>query len=417
MTSIRFPQLGLAPAPLFEEMEAARRNDVDWRRGRVALYVHYAGDDVLDVAKEAYQRFFSENGLGLKAFPSLRKFEDEIIAWTADLLDAGLDATGVVTSGGTESIFLAMKTARDWARAERPQAKEPEVVVPVSAHPAFDKAAHYLCMKVRRVPVGADFRADVPAMAAAIAPNTVMLVGSAPSFPYGVIDGIPALGALARERGLWLHVDACVGGFLSPFVRRLGYAIPPYDFSVEGVRSMSADLHKYGFTAKGASVLLLASRSLRSYLTFEFDNWPRGKYSVATFAGSRPGGAIAAAWAVMRYLGIEGYMRLAKSIMEARDRLVRGIAEIPGLYIIGTPDLSVIGVGGTGLDIFAVGEQMERRGWFVSTMSDPPGIHLGMLTLAHVAHLDEYLRHLAASAGEVRAQNLKANSHEASYGG
>lgn len=417
MTPIRFPQTGLAPAVLFEEMEAARATDVDWRRGRVALYVHYAGEDVLDVAKEAYRRFFSENGLGLKAFPSLRKFEDEIIAWTADLLDAGADATGVVTSGGTESIFLAMKTARDWARAERPQAKEPEVVAPISAHPAFDKAAHYLCMKVRRIPVGADFRADVAAMAAAVTPNTIMLVGSAPSFPYGVIDAIPALGALAREKSLWLHVDACVGGFLSPFVRRLGYPIPPYDFAVQGVRSMSADLHKYGFTAKGASVLLLASQSLRQYLTFEFDNWPRGKYAVATFAGSRPGGAIAAAWAVMRYLGVEGYMRLAKSIMETRDRLVQGISAIPGLHVIGTPDLSVVGVGASGMDIFAVGEQMTRRGWFVSTMSEPPGIHLGMLTLAHVAHLDEYLRDLAASAGEVRARNLKARSREASYGG
>ncbi|MSQ54772.1 MAG: aspartate aminotransferase family protein [Betaproteobacteria bacterium] len=417
MTPTRFPQTGLAPAELFEQMEAARANDVDWRRGRVALYVHYAGDDVLDVAKEAYRRFFSENGLGLKAFPSLRKFEEDIIAWTADLLAAGPQATGVVTSGGTESIFLAMKAARDWARVEHPAVREPEVIAPVSAHPAFDKAAHYLCMRVRRIPVGADFRADVAAMAAAVGPDTIMLVGSAPSFPYGVIEDIPALGALARDKGLWLHVDACVGGFLSPFVRRLGYPIPPFDFSVEGVRSMSADLHKYGFTAKGASVLLLSSESLRRYLTFEFDNWPRGKYAVATFAGSRPGGAIAAAWAVMRYLGVEGYMRLAKSIMETRDRLVREIAAIPGLYVVGAPDLSVLGVGGRGLDIFAVAEEMGRRGWFVSTMSDPPGIHLGMLTLAHVAHAGEYLGDLAASAEAVRAQNLQARSREASYGG
>jgi glutamate/tyrosine decarboxylase-like PLP-dependent enzyme len=414
---MRFPDSGLLPAALFEEMEAARSGDVDWRRGRVALYVHYAGEDVLNVAKEAYQRFFSENGLGLKAFPSLRKFEDDIIAWTADLLDAGPGASGVMTSGGTESIFLAMKTARDWARVERPNATKPEVVVPISAHPAFDKAAHYLCMNVRRIPVGADLRADIPAMAAAITPNTVMLVGSAPSFPYGVIDGITALGELALKKGLWLHVDACVGGFLSPFVRRLGYSLPPYDFSVEGVRSMSADLHKYGFTAKGASVLLLKSASLRSYLTFEFDNWPRGKYSVATFAGSRPGGAIAAAWAVMRYLGAEGYTRLAKSIMETRDRLVLGIAAIPGLHVIGAPDLSVVAVGGTGLDIFAVAEAMEQRGWFVSTMSDPPGIHLGMLTLAHVAHMDEYLRDLAASTDHVLGRNLKARSRDISYGG
>ncbi len=417
MKPVPFPQTGLAPERLFEQMEAARADDVDWRRGRVALYVHYAGEDVLDVAKEAYRRFFSENGLGLKAFPSLRRFEDDIIAWTADLLAAGPDSTGVVTSGGTESIFLAMKAARDWARVEHPEVKEPEVIAPISAHPAFDKAAHYLCMKVRRVPVGADFRADVSAMAAAVGPKTIMLVGSAPSFPYGVIEDIPALGVLAREKGLWLHVDACVGGFLSPFVRRLGYPIPPFDFSVPGVRSMSADLHKYGFTAKGASVLLLSSESLRQYVTFEFDSWPRGKYSAATFAGSRPGGAIAAAWAVMRYLGVEGYMRLAKSIMQTRDRMARGINAVPGLYVVGSPDLSILGVGGRDLDIFAVAEEMGRRGWFVSTMSDPPGIHLGMLTLAHVAHAEEYLADLAASAETVHARNLKARSHVASYGG
>jgi sphinganine-1-phosphate aldolase len=412
-----FPQTGLPPPALFELMEEARSRDVDWRRGRVALYVHYAGEDVLAVAKEAYQRFFSENGLGLKAFPSLQKFEDDIIAWTGDLLSAGPMASGVVTSGGTESIFLALKTARDWARAEHPGIREPEVVAPVSAHPAFDKAAHYLCMKVRRVPLRNDFRADVRAMAAAVSSDTILIVGSAPSFPHGVFDPIPELAAVARERNLWMHVDACVGGFLAPFVRRLGYPIPPFDFAVEGVRSMSADLHKYGFAAKGASVMLLADQALRRHLVFEFDNWPRGKYAVATFAGSRPGGAIAAAWAVMRYLGIEGYTRLARKIMEARERLEKGIAAIEGLYVVGTPELSVMGVGARGLDIFAVAEQMTKKGWFISTMSEPPGIHLGMLTLAHAQHVEEYLDDLAAATAVVRDGNLVARSHRATYGG
>lgn len=398
-------------------MEEARSRDVDWRRGRVALYVHYAGEDVLAVAKEAYQRFFSENGLGLKAFPSLQKFEDDIIAWTSDLLSAGPMATGVVTSGGTESIFLALKTARDWARTEHPEIREPEVVAPVSAHPGFDKAAHYLCMKVRRVPLRTDFRADARAIDAAVSPNTILIVGSAPTFPHGVFDPIPELAALARTRNLWLHVDACVGGFLAPFVRRLGYPIPPFDFALEGVRSMSADLHKYGFAAKGASVMLLADQALRRHLVFEFDNWPRGKYAVATFAGSRPGGAIAAAWAVMRYLGVDGYTRLARTIMEARERLEKGIGAIEGLYVVGTPELSVMGVGARGLDIFAIAEQMTKKGWFVSTMSEPPGIHLGMLTLAHAQHAQEYLDDLAAAAAIVRDGNLVARSRQATYGG
>jgi glutamate/tyrosine decarboxylase-like PLP-dependent enzyme len=413
----QFPQAGLPPPALFELMEESRSRDVDWRRGRVALYVHYAGEDVLAVAKEAYQRFFSENGLGLKAFPSLQNFEDDIIAWTADLLSAGPMATGVVTSGGTESIFLALKTARDWARSEHPEIREPEVVAPFSAHPAFDKAAHYLCMKVRRVSLRSDFRADVRAMAAALSPNTVLMVGSAPTFPHGVFDPIPELAAVARERKLWMHVDACVGGFLAPFVRRLGYPIPPFDFAIEGVRSMSADLHKYGFAAKGASVLLLSDQALRRHLVFEFDNWPRGKYAVATFAGSRPGGAIAAAWAVMRYLGLEGYTRLARTIMDARTRLEKGIGAIEGLYVVGNPELSVMGVGARGLDIFAVAEQMTNKGWFVSTMSEPPGIHLGMLTLAHAQHVEEYLDDLSAAAAIVRDGNITARTHQATYGG
>jgi glutamate/tyrosine decarboxylase-like PLP-dependent enzyme len=417
MTIPRFPETSLAPADVFAEMEDARRSDVDWRRGRLGLYVHFGGEDVLAVAKEAYRRFFSENALGPKAFPSLKKFEDDIVGWTADLLHARPGATGVVSSGGTESIFLAVKTARDQARVLHPAIRDPEIVAPVSAHPAFDKAAHYLCMKVRRVPLRADFRADVPAMAAAITPNTIMLVGSAPSFPHGVIDPITDIAALARERKLWLHVDACVGGFLAPFVRRLGYPIPPFDFEVDGVTSMSADLHKYGFTAKGASVMLLADQALRKYLVFEFDNWPRGKYAAPTFTGTRPGGAIAAAWAVLRYLGVEGYMRIARQIMGARDRMMAGINAIDGLYVVGTPELAVMGYGAHDLDTFAIAEQLTKKGWFVSTMSEPPGIHMGMPTMAHVAVVDEYLADLATAVATVRADKLTSRSREVSYGG
>jgi len=412
-----FPEHGLPPTEVFAEMEAARRDDVDWRRGRLGLYVHYAGDDVLAVAKEAYQRFFSENALGPKAFPSLKKFEDDIVAWSADLLHAPNAATGVVTSGGTESIFLALKTARDWARTERPEIVAPEIVAPISAHPAFDKAAHYLCLTVRRVALAGDYRADVAAMTAAITSNTIALVGSAPTFPHGVIDPIPDLAALATARGLWLHVDACVGGFLAPFAARVGYPIPPFDFAVQGVRSMSADLHKYGFTAKGASVLLLADAALRRHLVFEFDNWPRGKYAVPTFAGTRPGGAIAAAWAVLRYLGVDGYMRLAREIMGARDRLTAGINAIEGLAVVGAPDLAVIGYTSRDVDTFAVAEELTRRGWFVSTMSEPPGIHLGMPTMAHVPHVDTYLNDLRAAVDVVRTGKIAARSREVSYGG
>jgi glutamate/tyrosine decarboxylase-like PLP-dependent enzyme len=412
-----FPEHGLDKADVFAAMEEARKADVDWRRGRLGLYVHFGGDDVLEVAKEAYRRFFSENALGPKAFPSLKKFEDDVVAWTAALLHGGPDATGVVSSGGTESIFLAVKTARDHARAERPDVKTPEIVAPVSAHPAFDKAAHYLCMSVKRIPLRSDYRADVDAMRAAINANTIMIVGSAPTFPHGVIDPIADIASVARERNLWMHVDACVGGFLAPFVRRLGYPIPPFDFEVDGVRSMSADLHKYGFAAKGASVMLLSDVAYRRHLVFEFDNWPRGKYAAPTFTGTRPGGAIAAAWAVLRYLGIDGYTRIAKQLMDARERMFAGIRAIDDLYVASQPDLTVFGYASRTIDMFAVAEQMTKKGWFVSTMADPPGIHMGMPTLAHVGVVDQYLADLRDAVATVRDEKLTAAKRDVTYGG
>ncbi len=414
-----FPEKGIVAEALFAEMEAARAQDVDWKRGRVGLYVHYAGEDVLAVAKEAYQRFFSENALGPKAFPSLKKFEDDVADWTLDLLHAPPTATGVMTSGGTESLFLALATARDWARATRAAITKPEIVIPSSAHPAFDKAAHYLDVVVKRLPLRDDFRADVDAMAAAIGPSTILVAGSAPALPHGVIDPIARIAALAREHGLWCHVDACVGGFMAPFVKRAGYAVSDFDFGIEGVTSMSADLHKYGFTAKGASLLLLADDAMRKHLVFDFDNWPRGRYSSATFRGTRPGGAIASAWAVMRYLGLEGYTRIARTTMHGRDRLIAGIESLDGFHVVGKPELTVMGYAATGIDIDAVAQELGERGWFVSGMASPPGIHMGMLSPAHAAVVDEYLADLRAAVATVRshADHAPVKAMDHSYGG
>ena len=412
-----FPNHGVSSEQVFAEMEAARAADVDWRRGRIGLYVHYAGDDVLDVAKEAYQRFFSENALGPKAFPSLRHFEDDLVGWALDLLHAPVAGTGVVSSGGTESIFLALATAREWARNAHPAITTPEIVIPWSAHPAFNKAADYLNLIVRRVPLREDFRADVPAMAAQMSPSTILVAGSAPSFPHGVVDPIGELAELARARGVWCHVDACIGGFVAPFVKRLGYAVPDFDFAIDGVTSISADLHKYGFTAKGASLLLLADAAMRRHLVFEFDDWPHGNYSSPTLRGTRPGGAIASAWAVVRYLGVDGYTRIARTTMEGRDRLIAGIEHIDGMRVIGKPDLTVMAYGASSFDIHAVADRLQARGWFVSQMASPPGIHLGMLTPAHAAVVDEYLADLMAAVDEVRAHNLRASAVDRSYGG
>lgn len=268
MSSLPFPKRGLPRDEVLAFMRAARDRDVQWQRGRVFGLVYHVNDEIDDLLKEASNLFFSENGLNPTAFPSLRKFETEIVAMTASLLGGDASAAGNITSGGTESLLCAVKTARDWARVNRPDVSAPEILMPVTAHPAFEKGAEYFGLRVMKTPVRADFRADVEATRAAITPNTILMIGSAPSYPHGVVDPIRELAALAQERGILFHVDACVGGFVLPFVKKLGYEIPDFDFSVAGVTSISADLHKYGYAAKGASVILYKSAALRRHQMF-----------------------------------------------------------------------------------------------------------------------------------------------------
>jgi glutamate/tyrosine decarboxylase-like PLP-dependent enzyme len=394
-------------------MDEARRDDVDWRRGRIGVYIHYAGDEVLEIAKRAYMKFFSENGLGPKAFPSLARFEADVIAMTLHLLNAGSDARGTVTTGGTESIFLAVKSARDRARRERPGLQKPNIVAPRSAHPAFNKAAHFLDMEVRRLPLAADFRADVAAMEGAITEDTVLLVGSAPAFPHGVIDPIEQLAAVAERRGIWLHVDACVGGYIAPFARRLDAHIPSFDFALAGVTSMSADLHKYGYAAKGASTVLYRDRAAFQYQAYAFDDWSRGHYETETLVGTRAGGAIAAAWAVMKFLGECGYLAKTERVLATRRAIADGVREL-GLEVWGKPELSILTFGSRSLDIFAVGDRLASRGWYVSRLAEPPGIHL-MLNLTHEPVANEYLSDVRAAVAEVSSAGLRATTRAASY--
>jgi len=397
------PREGRSWAELAQALRDLKRDDLDWRRGRHAAFVWHADADVEQVAREAYALFMTENGLGLRVFPSLRRMEADVVAMVRHLLGGDAATTGHLTSGGTESIFLATHAARQWARQQRPDVTEPEIVAPWSAHPAVNKAAHYLGMTVRRVPVGTDFRADGAAMAAAITPRTVMLYGSAPTYSLGVIDPIAGLADLARTHGLWLHVDACVGGILAPFVRALGHPVPEFGLALPGVTSVSADLHKSGYTAKGASVVLFRSAEHQAAGRYDFDDWPTGLYSVNTFTGTRPGGASAAAWAVMHFLGESGYRRIAATVMEAKGRLVEGLARIGGggLHVWGEPELWAVGFGSADHDIFTIADRMTARGWSVGRIREPRGIHL-MLTPVHAPIVGEYLADLAGSVDETR---------------
>ena len=384
------------------EMAAMRGHDLDWKHGRHGAYVWYAGEELEAVLGEAFAMFLVENGLGLRAFPSIGRMEEETLATVQWLLSAPETAAGIFTSGGTESIFLAIHAAREWGKVHRPGARRPTIVAAHSAHPAVSKAAHYLGMEVIRVPVGADYRADPAAMEAAVTADTVALYASAPTYSLGLVDPVPALGDLAVRHGLWLHVDACVGGILAPFVRQVGYPVPAFDFSVAGVASVSADLHKSGYTAKPASTVTFRTAELREFARYSMDDWPSGLYSSYTFTGSRPGGAIAAAWAGMRFLGQAGYREIAAASMRAKQAIAAGVAAIPGVVVHGSPELWAFSFGSPEVKMGRVAAAMAKRGWMCGPTTSPPGIHV-MCTPVHEPIAADYVAAVAECFDEVKA--------------
>jgi glutamate/tyrosine decarboxylase-like PLP-dependent enzyme len=410
---MHLPEQGTSREDLTARLREAISRDADWRGGKIFSLVYFAGDDVAEVLKEAYTTAFYSNGLGPAAFKSLKRFESEVVAMTGDLLNHP-EAAGNMTSGGTESILMAVKTARDWARAVRGIAK-PQMIVPTTAHPAFAKAAHYLDVDFVQTPIRDDFRADVDALREAITENTILLAGSAPCYPFGVIDPIPEIAAIAAERGILCHVDACLGGYFLPFVERLGRPVPPWDFRVPGVTSISADLHKYGYSARGASVVLYRDRDLRRHQFFATSDWPGGLYGSPTLAGSRPGGAIAAAWAVLNYLGVVGYSRLTRVVMDTTDALKAGINDVPGLRVLGEPDMSVFAFTSDDLDIHSIADVLDESGWHPDRQQNPSSLHI-MVTPAHEHAVQPFLIALEGAVERVRTEGAAPSGKAAMYG-
>lgn len=404
---------GFSKDQVLAEMRALRTGDANWREGRTWSLVYHAGDEVSALLADAYTMFMSENGLSPLAFPSLQRFESEVCQVAAELFH-GSEAAGTLTSGGSESLLMAVKTARDWAKAER-GITAPEMVLPVTAHPAFEKAAHYFGVKAVHAPVGPDCRVDVAEMVKLITPNTALLVGSAPAYPHGVIDDIPAIAALAKSRGLLCHVDACLGGFLLPFAKKLGHALPDFDFSVDGVTSLSADLHKYGYAAKGASVILYKDRALRRHQFFTYASWPGGLYASPSMTGTRPGGAIAAAWAILKFMGEEGYLAKAKEVLDTSRKLLDGVRAIPELRVLGEPRLSVFAFTSDTIDVYALGDAMEARGWKLDRQQMPPSLHL-MVTPAHTRIAEPFLADLRACAASLTRGEPAPEGSAALYG-
>ncbi|MBI4831273.1 MAG: aspartate aminotransferase family protein [Candidatus Lindowbacteria bacterium] len=408
----KLPAKGIPRQEILEEMKQLHKDDANWREGRTWSLVYYAGEEHTNFLKSAYTEFFSENGLSPMAFPSLKKFEKEVVAMTADMLGGGDDATGSMTSGGSESILMAVKTHRDWFRAVRPEIKESEMILPASVHPAFEKAAHYFDIKPVHIPLRADLRADVDAVRQAINKNTILIVGSAPCYPYGLVDPIAEMAAAAAEHGIGMHVDACLGGYLLPFAKKLGYPIPDFDFSVPGVTSISADVHKYGFAAKGASTVLYRNAEIRRHQFFVYSEWCGGMYLSPTMTGTRPAGAIGAAWATLRAMGEDGYIRNAERIMKTAKALMDGVNAIPGLYVLGKPDMSVFAFTSDEMNIFAVGDGMEARGWHIDWQQKPSALHV-MVTMAHEGVIKQFLSDLRESVEHVRAHPSTASEGSA----
>jgi glutamate/tyrosine decarboxylase-like PLP-dependent enzyme len=374
--------------------------DLRWKDGRAFSLAYYAGPEVQAVADQAYAMYGSTNGLNADAFPSLKKFQADVVATVNRWVHGDETSAGFMTSGGTESILLAVKTARERGRREF-GITQPNVVLPTSAHAAFEKACYYFGLESRRVPVGADWRADVEATRQAIDANTVLIVGSAPQYPQGVVDPIVDLAAIARERNINCHVDACMGGVTLTFLERLGENIPLWDFRVDGVTSISVDLHKYGYTSKGASVIMHRNRQLRSYQTFVTDNWLGGFYGSSGVLGTKSGGPMASAWAVMNYLGDEGYLRLTESARATTRQLADAIEKIDGLQLRAYPDSTLLSFGAQDFDVFAVADELAKTGWYVDRQAPPDSLHCTVNAVHHQV-IEEFIVDLSHAVTKVR---------------
>jgi sphinganine-1-phosphate aldolase len=419
------PDQGRHPSDILNEMEAlAKLEQSRWEEGYASGAVYHGDADHIDFLNRVYAMNSQSNPLHTDLWPSSAKYESEIIAMTAKMLGAGPDADksdsdkqicGAVSSGGTESILLAMKTYRDWARDQK-KITRPEMIVPVTAHAAFEKAAAYFKMRLKRIPVDADYRADVAAARKAVTRNTVVIVGSAPSFPHGVIDPIAELSELAREKRIGFHTDACLGGFVLPWAEKLGYEVPPFDFRLPGVTSISADTHKYGYAPKGTSVILYRGLELRRYQYFTSTDWPGGLYFSPTIAGSRPGALSAACWAAMIKVGKDGYGKASKKILETASKIKMGIQGISDLHILGDP-LWVIAFGSKTLDIYEVMDYMASRKWSLNGLHHPPCVHI-CVTLRHTQAgvAEQFIEDLGAAVDAVREKRAGIGKMAPIYG-
>lgn len=400
-----FPEKGIEKEQLFRQMDEYRQRDLKWQEGRSFCLIYYPGKEKSEMIREAYNMFFTENALNPISFPSLKRFESEVVSMIGDLMHGDENITGSMTGGGTESILMAVKSAREYFLKNRKKPGTPEVILPASAHPAFQKACHYFGLKAVVVPVKEDFRAEVKDISEAITRNTALIVASAPSYPQGVIDPVEEISELARKKNILCHVDCCIGGFMLPFIKRLGYPVPAFDFALPGVTSLSVDIHKYGYSAKGASVILYKNPEIRRHQFFVYTGWSGGIYGSSAISGSRAGGSIAAAWAAIRGIGENGYVDLAKTTMETTERLKEGISRISELRLMGKPEMSIIAFTSDKVNMYEVADELNLKGWHFERLQKPTGIHLTVSQI-HAGVTDEFLADLKEATEAAKKLNI-----------
>ena len=393
---IRFPERAATKAQMMDYINQKKLRDVDWKNGKAFALVYHPGEERYNTIKEFYNLYFSDNALNPTATPSLSELEAETVSMCADLLNGDENVRGNITTGGTESILLAVKTAKNWAKKNKPHINKPNIVVPLSVHPAFMKAFNYFDIDFISVELGSDYRANPKAMRDAVDDNTIMLVASAPSYPHGLVDPIPEIAAIAKEKNIFCHVDACVGGFMLPFLKKLNVQFSDFDFSVDGVTSISADIHKYGYSSKGSSIILYKNAEMRKFQFSLYTKWNGGIYASPTMTGTRPGGSIAGAWAALKAIGMDGYLEMATVTIDVTKKIKTAIESIPELEIIGKPDMTILSFQSEKIDVYKLADELNKRGWHFERQQLPPSLHL-TINYIHRLSADDFINDLKES--------------------
>lgn len=396
-----FPASGSSRRVILDHLEGLKTHDVPWTDGHVFAYVYDPGPEALELVHNAFDLFLTENALDPTAFPSALALERDIIGMAADLVHGPEDCVGNFTSGGTESIMLSVKAARDRARDRQPGIECPEIVLPETAHAAFFKACRYF--DIRPVVTKVDpqtFRANPAVFERAINDHTILLVASAPSYAHGVVDPIPEIGALAQRHDVLFHVDACMGGLYLPFVDE---PLPAFDFRVPGVTQLSMDFHKWGYAAKGASSVLYRSADIRRYQIFAWSGWTGYSVINPTMLSTRGAGPMAACWAILRFLGRSGYEAIVHDCQTASRRLQTAIDAMPELHCLGESDCNLFSFASDVLNVFSLAEDMRERGWYIQPQfgygPSPANVHLS-IGQGNVAFLEDFIADLEKAVAE-----------------